>query len=342
MVEAGLHNAYFAFSMFHSQQRNLDIDRRGEAGRILLLISTLLIFLAVASIGYGQTCPAPNAALGLPAHLGEVVYQQNSDRNDRIYIIAQSHRSAITGEENGNCQRVQAEVYRIGEWLIANEKVEALLPEGYFCELPASGRKPDQPVRKKVGATRLDDAALVARLSDPSVFANADRLLYANYNLSLCQVEDRGLYLTAVEKLRSLLSVTPQKQPDPGALASLMYYQQKRSAVILRNIPQALAGDEARDRGEIHRAMLTIGLAHVGTIIDFLNNGKAQVLPPINTTGSLKAFTCDLRGLEKNYAITVILPRTLADLKEGPHPSQILHNTAEQSCCDAKAANPNT
>ncbi len=193
--------------MFLSPSWKLAGAQRGKAGRLLLLVSTLFFVLAAAAAGYGKTCCDRNAVLPFPDHLGKVVYQEHADRNDRIYIIAQSHRSAITGKGNEDCRRVQAEIYRIGEWLITHENVAALLPEGYFSESSAAGR--NRSYEKTRQAARLDDATLAARLADPAISVNADRLLYSNYDLALRQVEDRNLYFAVVSKLRALLSDTP-------------------------------------------------------------------------------------------------------------------------------------
>lgn len=311
----GAHSLLFDVAMSILSRPELKIAHNHCAGKILPFISTLVIFLFATAIGQAETNGDRTTDLRLPERFGEVIYQEHGERDNRIYIVAQSHRSAINGQENGDCQKVQAEIYRIGEWLIVNEKVEALLPEGYFGNSgpdadhrrPRPGEKPGQP-------TRLDDATLTARLSNSSIFVNADRLLYSTYDLSLRQIEDRKLYFTVVDELRSLLSDdSPQQQTNPTVLPILAYHQKKRSAVILENIPEALSGKKSTDGGNIRRAMLTIGLAHVDTMIDFLESGQAQILPPPGMEDVLQQFTCDLGLLKEGYAIAVIIPRTLAD-----------------------------
>ena len=288
----------------------------------MLIIGTLVFFLLAPASGHGKTIGNTDSDLRLPKNFGEVVYQQHRDRGDRdnrIYIIAQSHRSAISGEENDGCQEVQAEIYRIGEWLIANEKVDSLLPEGYFSDPSSdSGLKPIRTRGELRQFEKLDDVKLAALLSNKTSFVNADRLLYDTYDLALHQIEDRKLFFTVVDQLRTLLSNSPWQQNDPTTLPSLLYHQKKRSAVILENIPGALTDKNSEDGNpvRIHRAMLTIGLSHVDTMIDFLKNGKAQILPPPGMEDRIKEYTCELNSVTESYAVFFIIPRALKGSRE--------------------------
>jgi hypothetical protein len=320
--------------MFLSPLWKQKIIQSDTIGRILL-ISTLAFSLPAAASGHGKTSEDSNTELRLPESFGEVVYQEHGNRDRKIFIIAQSHRSAVSGEENEDCQKVQAEIYRIGEWLIANERVEALLPEGYFSNR-MSGADPTPIPRtgKTTKPTRLDDAALAARLSNPTFLVNADRLLYTTYDLALRQIEDRQLYFSVVNQLRSVLSDSLQQKNDPTALSILTYRQKKRSAVILENIPQALTGGKSKGDTNIRRAMLTIGLSHVDTMIDFLKSGTAQILPPSGTEDILTGFCCDLSHLKERYAIAVIIPRTLAD-------SGIMLRLSRLACTNAEGTDGN-
>ncbi len=65
---------------------------------------------------------------------GEVIYQSNGETYNQIYIIGLEHRDSITRSNGTNTSKVQAEVYKIGEWLILNEGLRLLLPEGFFTK----------------------------------------------------------------------------------------------------------------------------------------------------------------------------------------------------------------
>jgi len=308
---------------FHSRSSSLDFFRRlfplrTATGKFRLLhVSLLTCILLTSARVYGKTVEDQKPEPALPANLGKVVYQEHEELDNRVYIIAQSHRSAISGEENCDCRKVQAEIFRIGEWLIANEKVEALLPEGFFGDGtgsvgPTRNRRSGE-ARKEI---RLDDASLAARLANSSGFVNADRLLYATYGLALRQIEDRQLYLTVVGQLRDLLASAQGECSDLTCLPSLKFHQKKRSAVILENIPTALASGLTENEMPIRRAMLTIGLAHVDSMIDFLKNGRVQVIPPPGMENLLEGYTCDLSDLKQKYAVVVIIPPTLVESRK--------------------------
>ena len=72
------------------------------------------------------------ANLNPPAQYGEVIYQTNEKSSNHLYIIGTSHRDSLTCLNGSLTPRVQAEVYKIGEWLIDQRGIELLLPEGFF------------------------------------------------------------------------------------------------------------------------------------------------------------------------------------------------------------------
>ena len=293
--------------------------RYGRTGWRLLVIGVLTLLQLAPGSGYGRTIGNADSDLRLPAHLGEVVYQERLDRDNRVYIIAQSHRSAISGKENDDCQQVQAEIYRIGEWLIAHEQVDVILPEGYF---DSRSPNPDRQSLRPQGETRsfvkLDDASLASLLGNPTEALSADRLLHRTYDLTLRQVEDREIFMAVADQLRSLLTAPPQEQPDPNARPLLLYQQQKRTAVILENTRGTMAEKRGETDNPAHgrRAILTIGLAHVDTMIDLLNNGKTHIPPPPGMEGRVDGCSCDLTGLKESCAIVVIIPQTLRKVSE--------------------------
>jgi hypothetical protein len=246
--------------------------------------------------------------LFVPAEYGEIVYQKNGHLPQQIFIIGQSHRSALTGQAGSDTVKVQAEIYRIGEWLIREKKVGLLLPEGFFQSVPNENVSLADAARETI---RLDNQTLEAELSDTRRFVNADLLLNASYNIRLGQIEDEQLY----RDIRHLLREARQEN-SLSVLAKLDGLQEERTTVMLQNIPDVV--EEAFRTGRIdnRKAMFTIGLAHVGEIINVLQRGSLR-LPPAKsglTEGELGETT--LKLLEQGYGVTVIIPRTLAENKQ--------------------------
>ena len=82
-----------------------------------LLIFALVVLAPAAS----AVVRAKNATLlpiPIPDEYGTVVFQERPDLPNQIYIVGQCHRSGVTGANHELTIQAQAEIFRIGEWLI--------------------------------------------------------------------------------------------------------------------------------------------------------------------------------------------------------------------------------
>lgn len=236
--------------------------------------------------------------VSLPRALGEIVYQTNAGSPFQVFIIANSHRSAVTGANGTHTLQAQVETYRIGEWLIRQHQVELLLPEGFFGRKGKEGRTAD-------GVDLLDGTVLEAMLADTSTFVNADLLLHQNYGIGLHQVEDRELYRNIRESLNSGM----------GA-GELEYLQERRSAAILQSIPAAM--EESYRQGYISapKAMLTIGMAHLDEMLRFLEEGEIRIAAADTAGSALPSYNAALELVEKGIGVTVIVPRAILENRD--------------------------
>ena len=252
----------------------------------------------------------------LPSEFGEVIYQIHGDRPNQVYIIGQSHRSAATGANGSNTVKAQAEIFRIGEWLIEEQNVRLLLPEGYFNRRPEVTKAAVEMVSNEVTrGPRLDNETLHTMLSDTSIFVNADILLRNSFNIRLQQVEDERIYNAVRESMRSAHenAVIPA-----GFHHQVNYLQELRTAAMLQNIPVAVDREYRSGRISEKRAMFTIGMAHLSETIRFLEDGRIRIAaPPAGAVSAdLPDFAAVMDLLDAGYGVTVILPRTLIDDRE--------------------------
>lgn len=279
--------------------------------------ATLNLLPAVSVLAIEAAAQAPSAGLALPAELGEVVFALPGTSDRQIYIIGHSHRSARTGANGAYTIKAQAEVYRIGEWLIRQEDVQLLLPEGFFKRQPAAAASTGGIPRGEVikAAISLEHQDLVEKLSDTSVFVNADMLLRANYHIQLQQVEDTEIYQAVSRYLH--LSNDMRDTHLAGLLdVELDFLQEIRSAAMLQNIPDAVEFELQMGNIDNRQAMFTVGMAHVDEIIRFLRAGRIDLAPPALTFASYQEHQAMLRLIEEGYGVTVILPRSLIDNQE--------------------------
>jgi hypothetical protein len=97
---------------------------------------------------------------------------------NQLFIIGLAHRDSLTGLSVPKVSRVQAEVYKLGQWLIQNEHCELLCPRVFFATPATKTGK----VQKRVADEKLscpesiDLKALEEKLYNRS-FVNAELLL---------------------------------------------------------------------------------------------------------------------------------------------------------------------
>ena len=268
---------------------------RAAAPALLSLLVCLLPFL--------QRPAAAAETIDLPTQLGRVVYRQNPSSPIQLFIVADSHRSSLTGANGSSTVRVQLETFRIGAWLIDQQQVELLLPEGFFGRWRGTATP--------ASADRPDDAALLAQLADTTTFVNAELLLHRSFGVALAQVEDPELYRHTSQLLRAGLETGAVL--DPGYEPTLTYLQQRRLAAILQGAPAAIEAAFRQGSIDRPRAMLTIGQAHLGDLLRMLRGGEIHIpapqpentlFPPLDQTLQLRAA---------GIGVAVIVPPTLAE-----------------------------
>lgn len=270
--------------------------------RIRFLPTFLLLFCLVPATPLRAVSVAtpPPATAAVPPTFGRTVYRQHAESPFQLYIVANSHRSSVTGANGGKTLSAQADTFRIGQWLIERKMIDLLLPEGFF------GREDGliTPLRRAKG---LDAATLAEKLADTSHFVNAELLLHRQFGIGLYQVEDRRLYLQTRAflhaGLRSGVNLAPSFDGD------LAYLQERRLAAILQNIPGAV--ETACRQGHLasSKAMLTIGLAHLPDLIRFLQAGKIQIPASHADGNAFPSFSAPLAL--RNLGVTIIVPQSL-------------------------------
>ncbi len=157
----------------------------------------LLTFTIVLLFPANNTPSFAEANLKIPAEYGEVIYESSQKSPNQLFIIGISHRDFFTLRNGSNTSRVQAEVYRIGDWFIHNQGAELLLPEGFFKNGATKIEEGNPNPRFKKGTSCKDFSdtkALEERLSDDNTYVNAEMLLKESHQLMTDQVEDKELY----------------------------------------------------------------------------------------------------------------------------------------------------
>jgi hypothetical protein len=276
--------------------------------RLRFLLPVILLFLLTfQSIG--------EASLKVPREYGELIYQCNEKSICQVYIIGMSHRDTITVQNDTNTSKVQAEVYKLGEWLVRDQNLELLLPEGFFKsgrakanpgKLPAAGqeKKPETWDIKRVEE----------RLSNNQTYVNAEMLLKENYQMKTEQVEDLGLYDAVRSGISKIFASGGSSVDYFIQKAGLDYLQERRTAAMLQNIPTAIG--DAFGRGAIRekKAIFTIGMSHVLSIIKYLNEKKIKIFSPrAGPSHTVEDYIADLNLSKGEFGVSIIIPRSLAD-----------------------------
>lgn len=282
---------------------------------MLLLLSLLPASFSNAADSAVSQPPLSSESGGLPSRYGRVIYHHAAPGAKHLYIIGIGHRDTLTRANGENTVRIQAEVYRIGEWLIKNEEVGILLPEGFFAPVKTAGGALSRfGSRAKRGlATELLDEERLERSLTRSLDANAERLLMESYGIPARQIEDDALYNVVVEKIRDL----EESEAVPFAAlfgkTELDYLQDRRTAALLENIPEAINNRPNNAVTKNGNAIFTIGADHLSRIILWLKQNSLTISSPAFT--SLADYVGELKGL-KEFDITVIIPSTIAQDQE--------------------------
>jgi hypothetical protein len=249
----------------------------------------------------------------IPATYGTVIYRFHEKSPHQLFIIGMSHRDSISRLNGPETPRVQAEVYKLGEWLIQNQGLELLLPEGFFKKKAQNGREKFRPAPRNPGCPEpLDIKIVEEKLSSSHSFVNAEMLLMKNYPLRTRQVEDRKWY-AAVGCFIRKLAHSGNFADYYLARSELDYLQERRTAAILQKAPEIT--DEEYQRGDLKskKALLTIGLSHLGKIIEFLKESKIRIDSPLVNSYKNEDYVAPLNLLRGNFGVFIIVPRTLAN-----------------------------
>lgn len=249
--------------------------------------------------------------LNLPSEYGKVIYRMNADSSKQLYIIGINHRAPDSGRNNGTTVQTQMEVFRIGEWLNQNMRLNLVLPEGFFSERGSIiGLEPSafQPLDFS-NHIQLDNLQLQKRLAADTC-VNAEMLLMECRRFRAAQVEDKGMYKAVRESLCRLNETS--RQPS-GNIEELLYLQEVRTARILQNIPGAIETEYRLGAIKTRSAMFTIGLNHIKDIFRYIQDNCIHIASPTGSDAQPDFVCSSLNLLDTGYGVTIIIPRTLAN-----------------------------
>jgi len=274
--------------------------------RSIFVLLIVLPFAVCVSLSTAET----NSVV--PSQYGEVIYRINEESPNHIFIIGLSHRDSLTCLNGDLTPRVQSEVFKIGDWLIHNQELGLLLPEGFFKSASTkTQRNPISVAQKESNCASYDMKALEKRLSDNKVYVNAEMLLKETHPIRLGQVEDKPLYDAVRANILKLVSSQGPACDYAVTNSELEYLQERRTAAMLQKIPEIV--DDEFQQGNIknRKAIFTVGLYHIHEIIQFLNENKIKIHAPKPASVGIKDYTAELNLQKENFGITIILPRML-------------------------------
>ena len=285
------------------------MKRHRRIGFLFLLPALLPSLLDMPPL-FGQ------ASSDIAPGYGEVIYELTGKNPNQLFIIGMSHRDALSKTNGNNTSRVQAELYKIGEWLVQNRALELLLPEGYFkngSEKTVKEKVRAQPAARGNCPDPSDMKALENMLSDDSVYVNAEMLLKRNYGLRLQQVEEKEFYDAVRQGILKLINNPGSSCDYPVVKSELDYLQERRTAAMLQRIPEVIEEEFRQGNIRERKAIFTIGLSHLHGIINYLNKKKITIYPPLLTQEKGKDWVADVNLLKEGFGVSAIIPKTLAD-----------------------------
>jgi hypothetical protein len=290
-----------------------EVVRNPPSRKSLLTFITLFLFPLNNTLSFAET------NLKIPAEYGEVIYQSSQKSPNQLFIIGICHRDFFTLRNGSNTSRVQAEVYRIGDWFIHNQGVELLLPEGFFKNGAAKIQEANPKAGFKKGSSCVDFSdtkALEERLSDDKTYVNAEMLLKESHQLRTEQVEDKELYDAVTKCIVKLVNSETSSSDCLLLKSEADYLQERRTAAMLQKIPEIIEKESRQGNIKSEKAILTIGLSHLPKIIEYLNRKRITIYSPLSISRKSEDYIADLNLIKENFAVYIIIPRTLANDKK--------------------------
>jgi len=283
--------------------------------RLLILSFIALLLIPDFNLYAGLNQDVPDSP-ALPSERGEVVFSCNERSPNQIYIIGMSHRDTLTRANGSNTVKSQIEVYRIGEWLIQNRGLELLLPEGFFLKKASDEKNNLIKTAASENGKRVsfDTKTLEEKLGKDNVNINAEMLLMESHSIKSQQVEDVNLYKEVIEKINLLEKFGNDTNESFFIKSGLDYLQERRTAAMLQKIPEVVDSEYSEGRIKNKKAIFTIGMSHISGIIKYLKQNKIEIYSPAFTP--YDDYLSGVKLLEKNFGVTIIIPRTLADSLE--------------------------
>jgi hypothetical protein len=268
------------------------------------------LFLILIVLPFLLSIPPSTAEtnLAVPSQYGEVIYRYNEESPNQIFVIGLSHRDSLTYLNGDMTSRVQAEVFKIGDWLIHHQGLELLLPEGFFKSTSTKIQKKNINVERENSCASYDPKVLEKRLSDNKVYVNAEMLLKETHPIRLGQIEDKPLY----DAVRACIVKLAGPACDyPAVNSEIQYLQERRSAAMLQKIPEIVDDEFQQGNIKSRKAIFTVGLYHIHEIIRFLNENSITIHAPKPASVGIKDCVSELALQKENFGITVILPSIL-------------------------------
>lgn len=257
------------------------------------------------SLLFANICKFPN-------EYGEVIYQSNEKSSKQLHVIGMSHRDTFTRMNGNKTSRVQAEVYKIGEWFIRQRGLEILLPEGFFTSKPAkTGSEKPSPGRGSEYKETADFKVLERILSDNQKFINAEMLLKQHHSVRFQQVEDIASYDDVNKALRNLVNSGRDSSNYFLLKSEVEYLQRRRLASMLQRIPEVIDVEFRQGTAREKEAIFTIGMNHVHEIIKYFIENRIRIPSLLLASNKYEDYDTELNLIKENYGICIIIPRTL-------------------------------
>jgi len=288
------------------------ISKEFDAIIYLMCVLKKPLFLILIALPFLLSIPPSTAEtnLAVPSQYGAVIYRYNEESSNQIFVIGLSHRDSLTCLNGDMTSRVQAEVFKIGDWLIHHQGLELLLPEGFFKSTSTKIQKKNINVERENSCASYDTKVLEKRLSDNKVYVNAEMLLKETHPIRLRQIEDKPLYDAVRANILKLAS--QGNACDYSVVNSeLEYLQERRTAAMLQKIPEIVNDEFQQGNIKSRKAIFTVGLYHIHEIIRFLNENRITIRAPKPASVGMKDCASELTLQKENFGITVILPSLL-------------------------------
>jgi hypothetical protein len=126
------------------------------------------------------------------------------------------------------------------------------------------------------------------------------------------QVEDKNFYRAVGSCIQRLVNSGNNACDYLRVKSELDYLQERRTAAMLQRIPEIVDAEFQRGNIRAKKAIFTIGLSHLPSIIKYMDENLIRIYSPLLSPNKNEDYVALPNLRKENFGVSILIPKTLA------------------------------